>query len=241
MNNHKKDNFKTITYTKIIDLTHIIDTNIPIWPGDPPVEFQTVAKFEQDGYHLRKFSLGEHSGTHINAPNSFYQEKPGIESYSPTSLVVSANMIDIRNKTTFNADYVLKIDDIKNWENQHQTISEGTLLLLQTGWQKKWGNSEAFFNQDNQGKLHFPGFGENATKFLLEERGIIGVGIDTHGVDPGIDHKFTTNKLILSKSGIVLENLNNLDQLPPTNIILVIGIIRLRGGSGTPVSVLAFI
>ncbi|MDJ0554175.1 MAG: cyclase family protein [Microcoleaceae cyanobacterium MO_207.B10] len=79
--------------------------------------------------------MGEHSATHINAPNSFYQEKPGIESYSSTSLVVLANVIDIRYKTKLNPDSTLTIDDIKNWENQHQTLSAETLVLLYTGWQ----------------------------------------------------------------------------------------------------------
>ena len=89
--------------------------------------------------------------------------------------------------------------------------------------------------------MHFPGFGSEATQFLIEQRNIKGVGIDTHGVDPGFDHSFNTNKMILKNNGFVLENLTNLDQLPATGITLIIGILKLTGGSGSPVSVLALI
>jgi kynurenine formamidase len=114
-------------------------------------------------------------------------------------------------------------------------------VLLYTGWQAKWQNPNEFLNQDAQGGLHFPGFAGDTTQFLLEERGIAGVGIDTHGVDPGQNESFATNKQVLEKSKIVLENLTNLDQLPPLGTTLVMGILRLKGGSGTPVSVLAFV
>ncbi len=231
---------KTINYNQIIDLTHIIDTNIPIWPGDPNIEFETVAEIDKDGYYLRGFSLGEHSGTHLNAPNSFYPDKEGIDDYESSSLVVTANVIDIRKKTSLNPDYVLTIDDVQAWEKQDNLIAEKTVVLLYTGWQEKWSDRLSFLNPDPEGKLHFPGFAGETTKFLLEERGIVGVGIDTHGVDGGLDESFATNKLILSRSGIVLENLNNLHLLPPTGATLVIGIIRLKSGSGSPVSVLAF-
>ena len=234
-------NLKSLTYTKIVDLSHVIDPNIPIWQNDPPVEFESVAELEKDGYYLRRFSMGEHSGTHINAPNSFYPDGIGIDSYPSESLVVPAIVIDIRHKTTENPDYALTIDDVLNWEEQHHCIQNGSVVLLYTGWQERWGDVETFFNQVEPGKFHFPGFGAEATRFLLEKRAIAGIGIDTHGVDPGIDEAFTSNKLVLEKPRIVLENLTNLHQLPPTGTTLVIGILRLKGGSGTPVSVLAFV
>jgi kynurenine formamidase len=229
-----------INYSQIIDLTHVIHPNIPIWPGDPNIEFKTVADIDKDGYYLRRFSLGEHSGTHINAPNSFYPDKEGIDEYKSSSLVVAANVINIKKKTAINSDYVLTIDDVKEWEKQYNLIAPETVVLLYAGWQEKWSDRLSFLNPDEAGKLHFPGFAGETTKFLLEERGIVGVGIDTHGVDGGLDESFATNKLILSQSGIVLENLNNLHLLPPTGATLVIGIIRLKSGSGSPVSVMAF-
>ena len=240
-NNFNSNNLRTIAYRQIIDLTHPIHPNIPIWPGDPATEFETVSQIEKDGYFLRKFSMGEHSGTHINAPSSFYTGGASIDSYSPQSLVSPAIAIDIREQSLTNPDYSLTIDDILNWERQHKLIEPGNLVLLYTGWQAKWDDERAFFNRDDREICHFPGFGKAATQFLLEERSIAGIGIDTHGVDPGQDESFVVNKLILEKQRIVLENLANLDLLPAADFTLAIGIIRLLGGSGSPVSVLAFV
>lgn len=240
-NNFNSNNLRTIAYRQIIDLTHPIHPNIPLWRGDPAIEFETVSQIEKDGYFLRKFSMGEHSGTHINAPNSFYAAGASIDSYAPQSLVSAAIAIDIREQSLANPDYTLTIDDILNWERQHKLIEPGNLVLLYTGWQAKWDDERAFFNRDDRGICHFPGFGTAATRFLLEERSIAGIGTDTHGVDTGQDESFAVNKLILEKQRIVLENLANLDLLPAADITLAIGILRLLGGSGSPVSVLAFV
>lgn len=232
--NSKSNTIKTISYSQVIDLSHIIDPNIPQWPGDPPVQFESVAELNQDGYYLRRFSMGEHSGTHMNAPKSFYPDGAGIDRYRAKSLVVPAVAIDICDRAAANPNYALTKDDILGWEAKHDRIPVGSIVLLYTGWQNKWGDAGAFLPQ-------FPGFGTEATCFMLAERGIAGVGIDTHGVDPAADSSFSINKLVLREQKIVLENLTNLDRLPTTGATLVIGILRLRGGSGTPVSVLALI
>lgn len=230
-----------ITYSRVIHLSHIIDKYIPLWPGDPPVEFTTVADISDDGYYLRYFSIGEHSATHINAPNSFYADGAGIDKYPAELLVVSAIVIDICEVVADNSDYALTIADILAWEETYAQIESGSIVLLYTGWQRKWSDRNAFFNQDAEGIMHFPGFSSYATQFLLKERQIAGLGIDTHGVDPGQDNSFTTNRLVLAQQGIILENLTNLDQLPPKGTTLAIAPLRLRGGSGSPVGVLAFV
>jgi len=231
----------SITYTRVIHLSHVIDIDIPQWSGDPTVEFETVAELNNDGYYLRRFSLGEHSATHINAPNSFHRSGVGIDQYPAQSLVVPAVVIDICQATAVNPDYALTIADVLAWEEEYGEISVGCLVILNTGWQKKWLDKSAFLNHDAQGIAHFPGFGSDATQFLLDERQIAGVGIDTHGVDPGQDNSFAINHLVLEKPRIVLENLTNLDQLPPKGTTLAIAVLRLRGGSGSPVGVLAFV
>lgn len=231
----------SITYTRVIHLSHVIDIDIPQWSGDPTVEFETVAELNNDGYYLRRFALGEHSATHINAPNSFHSYSMGIDQYPAQSLVVPAVVIDIRQAAAVNSDYALTIADVVAWEEQYGEISHNCVVILNTGWQKKWSDKSAFLNHDAQGIAHFPGFGSDATQFLLNERQIAGVGIDTHGVDPGQDNSFATNRLVLEQRRIVLENLTNLDQLPAKGTTLAIGILRLRGGSGSPVGVLALV
>lgn len=227
---------KTIVYSRVIHLSHIIHPQIPQWPGDPAVEFEPVANIQQDGYFLRRFSMGEHSATHANAPNSFHPDMMGIDGYSAESLVVPAVVINQVDQAATHPDYLLTLDDLFTWEATHQKIASETVVLLYTGWQKKWSNQDEFINQQ-----HFPGFAPETTEFLLNQRQIAGVGIDTHGVDSGQDMTFSTNQQVLSRQGIVLENLTNLDQLPAIGTTLAIGILRLKDGSGSPAAVLAFI
>lgn len=240
--NNQNTGQKTITYSRVVSLSQPIYPGIPLWPGDPPVEVEVVATFAEYGYYLRRFSIGEHSATHMNASNSFIENGgQGIDAYAPDSLVFPAVVIDIRDKAAANPDYALTKDDVLAWEKQYGKIPAGSLVILFTGWQDKWNDPVAFFNEDAEGGLHFPGFDGETSRFLFEERGVIGMGIDTHGVDPGQDETFATNMQIAEHNGIALECLGGLDQLPPTGATLVVGALPLKEGSGSPVSVLAFI
>lgn len=229
-----------IHYSRIVDLSHVITPSIPLWPGDPAVTFEVWASQEQDGYYLRRFSLGEHSATHMNAPNTFYRDAIGIDGYTPESLVRPAAVIDIRHRVQANPDYVICAEDIEHWERVYGRIEAGSVVVFHTGWQALWHAPEQFIQQDAHG-LHFPGVGADATRFLLAERQIAGIGIDTHGVDPGQDTSFASNHLVLAQEGIILECLTCLEQLPPKGSTLAIGVLRLEAGSGSPVSVLAFV
>jgi kynurenine formamidase len=182
--------------------------------------------------------MGEHSATHMNAPNSFFADGMGIEGYQPQDLVRPAVVIDVRAQST--PDYEISVQDIEDWERQHGLIEAGSVVLMYTGWQHLWNDPTAFFGQDAQGS-HFPGIGEAAIGFLLEQRQIAGVGIDTHGVDPGQSSTFATNHAVLAGNGIVLECLTNLDKLPAKGTTLVIGVLALEGGSGSPAAVMALI
>lgn len=232
---------KSIHYSHVVDLSHVITPEIPLWPGDPPVEFETVARLERDGYTLRRFAMGEHSATHMNAPLGFDTAGAGIDRYWPEALIVPAVVIDVCRQAAADADFSLLVDEIARWEAVHGRIPAGSLVVLYTGWQERWHDPAAFLDRDRQGGLHFPGFAELTIRFLLERRGIAGVGSDAHGIDPGQSTDFASNRLVLARQGIVLENLTNLDQLPPTGTTLVIGILRLQGGSGSPASVLALV
>jgi kynurenine formamidase len=232
---------RMIRYSRIVDLSHRIDPDIPRWTGDPTIDFTPTAQIASEGYYLRRFSMGEHSGTHMNAPSSFFDDASGIDGYPPECLVVSTCVIDQCEKAELDADYMLSIEDVLAWEAINGKIPAGSLVILFTGWQSRWHTPPAFLNYDEQGLPHFPGFSEATALFLLTERSIAGVGIDTHGVDSGQDTTFATNRAVLAQQGIVLECLTNLEQLPSTGTTLAIGILRLKDGSGSPASVLAFV
>jgi kynurenine formamidase len=231
---------KEIQFKKIINLSHVIEPSMPIWPGDPEVIFTPIAQIEPDGYYLRNFSMGEHSATHMNSGNSFFAGGASIDSYTADQLVRKAVVIDIRDKTATNADYQLTKDDVRAWENRNGRIQKDSVVILFTGWQDKWSNPTAFFGQDANG-LHFPGFAGETTTWLLAERQIAGVGTDTHGVDPGQDIDYQTNNAVLQEKGIALENLTNLDKLKPSGNTIVMGPLALKDGSGSPLTVLGFV
>lgn len=239
---------KTITYTRVVDLSHVLHQDIPRWPGDPPVAFEPVVQPDKDGGYVRRFSMSEHGGTHLNSPNSFHAGGVSVDKYPPESLIMPAIVVDVRDWAVADPDYALSPAEVQAWEQRHSSVPAGSVVLLYTGWQAKWHDPVAFLGQEADGGLHFPGFGVYAARFLLEERGVAGLGIDTHGVDPGQDVTFATNRLVAAYSNpprqqprIVLENLTNLDQLPPIGATLVIGVLRLKDGTGSPVSVLAFV
>ncbi len=232
---------RTISFNTVVDLSWPIHPEIPLWPGDPAVVFQVVANLDADGCFMRRFSRGEHSATHMNAPSSFYPDGISVDQYAPETLVAPAAVIDCRRLASADADCTLGIDEVLAWEKQHGPVPQGGILLLHTGWQDNWSQPKAYLGGDGPDALHFPGFGQGAARYLLAQRGVLGLGIDTHGVDGGQDRTFSINKLVLQQPRIVLENLCNLDKLPPTGATLVIGLPRLEGGSGAPVAVLAFV
>ena len=228
-------------FHQVIDLSHTLHPNIPQWPGDPKPEFEEVASLDRDGFYLRRFSLGEHSGTHVNAPAGFHPDGVGIDQYLPSAFVAPAIVIDVRERALVNPDYRLGVNVLLEWEKEHGSVPAGSLALLHTGWDEKWHDPNAYLGKGDDGVLHFPGFGVEALGVLLTQRGAAGIGIDTHGVDGGRDTTFSINRRALEQPRIVLENLCNLGQLPPLGATLVIGALQLQGGSGSPASVLAFI
>jgi len=232
---------KTISYTRVVSLSQEIHPGIPLWPGDPQVEFEAVARLEDEGYNLRRFAMGEHSGSHMNAPRSFFRDGPSIDTYPAESLVSPASVIDVREQAEADPDYALTLGDLEDWEGRHGLVPAGNVVLLHTGWQRLWGSPRKFLGLDNDGGFHFPGFGISAARHLLMERNVSGLGTDTAGVEPGTDQDFSVNKVVLERRRIVLENLANLDQLPASGATLVIGVLLLSGGTGSPASVLAFV
>jgi kynurenine formamidase len=232
----------TVWYSRVVDLSHVISPSIPLWPGDPHVVVKVVATMKKDGYYLRSFTIGEHSATHVNAPNSFIAgNSESITSYPASRRVVPAVVIDIRDKAAANPDYQLTKQDVLAWEGKHGKIAPNSFVVLLTGWEDKWNDPKAFINQDSKGKLHFPGFAGATTTWLLAERQISGVGIDTHGVDPGLDTSHATNTQIAKAHKIAIECMANLDQLPPKGATLVIGPLQLQNGSGSPACIIAFV
>ena len=232
---------RTISYSRVVDLSHVIHPDIPCWPGDPPVNIRAAAAVETEGYRLNAVSIGEHSGTHLNAPRSFFADGQGVDAYPAQSLVAPAVVIDVTGPAESNPDYTFGAGDLAAWEQRCGPVPRGSLVLLRTGWDQKWPDPRRFFGYDAQGCMHFPGFGLDSASTIMDHRAAAGLGTDGPGVDPAQDPAFAVNKLVLKQPRLVLENLNNLGDLPELGSTLVIGILRLRDGTGSPASVIALV
>ena len=239
--NEGPDLLGAFLHSRIVDLTHPLSDQMPLWPGDPPPEFTDWANTSRDGYFLRRFSLSEHAGTHLTAPAGFYPDGKTVDEYKAKELVKPAVVMDVRQHCRANPDYALTAADLTAWESRHRRVPADSVVLLFTGWADRWANPQDYLGTDENGRLHFPGFGIDAAAFLVNQRSVSGLGTDTAGVEPGIDVSFFASRLVLSQPRIILENLTNIHQLPPTGSVLVIGLLRLVGGSGSPAAVIAFV
>jgi kynurenine formamidase len=156
-------------------------------------------------------------------------------------LVTPAAVVDVRLQVAANADYALSLDEMTRWEARHGRILAESVVLLVTGWEARWPDEAAYLNCDAEGVMHFPGFSPQTVQWLVDERGVRGLGIDTPGIDPGCDTAFRSNQQLLQGRRFHLENLARLDRLPPTGAWLFIGALPLVGGTGSPARVIAFV
>ncbi len=205
------------------------------------MQFEDWAAFDPYSYFLRRFSMSEHAGTHLSAPASFHPGGRTVDEFKPQDLVKPAVVIDVRHRCRSNRDYALTVDDLGEWESRHGKVPSGCLALLLTGWPERWNDPPRYLGTDAAGTLHFPGFGPDAAAQLVNDSQVSGLGTDTPGVEPGVDSAFTISRMALASNLVVLQNLTNLDRLPPTGAVLVIGILKLEGGSGSPAAVTAIL
>jgi kynurenine formamidase len=230
-----------LTDWQVIDLTQPLLKNLPLWPGDPAFEVEAWASYDTDGYFINRIAIGEHSGTHWGTPNTFIEGARSADMIPASELVVPAVVIDIRDKAAADVDYRLTVDDVTAWEAEHGPIAPGSVVILFTGWEDKWTDPAAFINEDADGVLHWPGFSAEAAQFLVDERGAVGLGTDTHGADPGNDEEFGASFAMYDANGMILECLGGLDQMPATGATLVVGGLPIEGGSGSPARIFAFV
>ncbi|MBC8553267.1 MAG: cyclase family protein [Candidatus Brocadiales bacterium] len=218
----------------IIDLTYPLNKSNAYWPAPSyaPFTYKTVATLKDDGVFSGAYSTPEHLGTHIDAPNHFEDSQLSVDKLSLDTLVGPATVIDISAKVANNVDYELTVADIIDWEEANGRIQERSIVLLNTGWWRRWDDYEEYKNVDDAGKLHFPGYSADAAVFLIDKRGINGIGIDTLSADCGMSVDFAVHHIINGAGKYILENVSNLDKLPTTGATLIIAPIKIEGGSG---------
>jgi len=225
---------------KVVDLTIPLGTDIIMWPGAPSPEMETLVTVAHDGYFARRVSFFEHTGTHFDAPCHFIEGKATVDKIPADTLVRPAVVIDISKEIGSNADAVLTLQHVKDWEKVNGVVPKDAAILLRTGWEEFNTNKLKYAGPD--GDLHFPGYGVEAAQYLVNERAATGLGIDTLGIDSGNKADFPVHSQVSHPKGLWhLENLQNLKQLPAIGAWIVVGVLPLVGGSGSPARVFALV
>lgn len=243
----------------MVDLTHVLSSSFPSWPGDRPFEMRTVSRIGAapalgsldigsvdlgplgSKFYANELTLHEHTGTHIDAPAHASRGGITVERIDPRDLVVPIAVIDIAARAAKNPDALLGVQDILDWERDHGTLPDRSLVALHSGWSARLSTRGAFTNQDMLGVLHTPGFDPAAVRFLVDERDIVGIGTDTLTIDAGRSTDYGAHVGVLGAGKYAVEVLANLDKIPPVGATVFVGAPTHAGGSGGPCRVLALV
>lgn len=233
--------------TKLIDLTYALDEQTVFWPTNRPFTWEKAAWGRTaNGYWYASgdFSMSEHGGTHIDAPIHFAEGRLAVDEIPVQKLIAPAIVIDVRSAVEENPDYRLSMRDLETWEARHGPIVQGAVVLMLTGWGKRWPDPIRYLGSSTPSDpktLHFPGFSKEAADFLVKERHVHGIGIDTPSIDYGSSRDFIVHQIINGANLYGLENVANLEKVPPKGAILVALPIKIRGGTGGPVRIIAIL
>lgn len=240
---------------KVVDLTQPLYEKTPIiqlpapFANSPGFEMHAVSRYDEKGpaWYWNWFKMGEHTGTHIDAPRHWVTGKAreSVDEIPPEHLVAPAVVIDVEKKVASDPDYLLSRADIEAWERVHGRIPENCWVLMRTGWSRFAHDRERFLNVGGDGRPHWPGFSEESATFFIQQRPVLGVGTEAVGTDAGSaaghDPPFPNHSIMHGAGRYGLTSLVNLHQLPPVGALLIAAPLKIKGGSGSPARVLALI
>lgn len=240
---------------RVVDLTQPLSPETPVielppmFGASPPLSVERISNYDDAGpmWYWNTLHLGEHTGTHFDAPVHWITGRDLPDNTTDTlpvgQFVAPACVVDVSAESAANPDFLLTRDHLQAWEAQHGRIPAGAWLLLRTDWSKRTGR-EAFLNANETGS-HTPGFDPDALRFLAQERDVRGVGVETVGTDAGqaggFDPPFPAHNIMHGAGKLGLASLCNLDQLPPTGAVIIAAPLKIVQGSGSPVRVLALV
>ena len=236
-----------IDEAKLVDLTYPLDEQTVFWPTNKPFTRERAAwgrTAKGYWYASGDFSMSEHGGTHIDAPIHFGEGRLAVDEIPLRKLIAPAVVIDVRPSVAENRDYRLSRKDLERWESRYGPIQQGTVVLMLTGWGQGWPDKSRYLGSSTPADpktLHFPGFSKEAAEFLVRERHVDGIGIDTPSIDYGPSQDFIVHQIINGANLYGLENIANLERLPPNGAILVALPIKIKGGTGGPVRIIAIL
>lgn len=239
---------------RVVDLTQTLSEDTPVLVLPPefgqcaPFSREEISRYDERGvaWYWSNFTVSEHTGTHFDAPVHWISgaelENNSVDKVPPQKLIAPAVVIDCSAEAAADPDFLLKVEHIAAWEAQHGTIPAGSWVLFRTDWSKR--DVDAYTNRREDG-AHTPGPSTEAVRFLIDERKILGFGVETIGTDAGQAHllepPYPAHTLLHAAGLYGLQCLENLDQLPPTGAVVVAPPLKIRDGSGSPLRVLALV
>jgi kynurenine formamidase len=229
----------------IVDLTYSFDEKTVYWPTAKPFLWEKEAWGKSAGgywYTAARYSASEHGGTHLDAPIHFGEGKLAMDEIPVEHLVRPAIVVDIAKACEKDADYRLSVTDLTDWEKANGKIPDNSILLIHTGWGRFWPEKKQYLGTDAPGdtaNLHFPGISREAAEFIAKERKINGVGIDTASIDHGQSKDFIAHQIIYGANIFGLENVANLEKLPTKGATIIALPMKIKGGTGGPVRIIA--
>ena len=228
---------------RVVDLTHTFDDKTLYWPtSDISFTLTPVSRGPTPGgwfYAANTFCAPEHGGTHLDAPFHFAEKGATADA---TLLLAPGLVIDVTAQAARDPDYRLTADDVRRWEKVHGRIPEGAIVLLRTGWSKRWPDRKSYFGDDtpkDASKLHFPSYGKDSAELLVNERKVAALGVDTPSIDHGPSKDFIVHRISSAREVPGLENLDALEALPDSGVWIVALPMKIGGGSGAPLRIVA--
>lgn len=233
---------------QIVDLTHPFNEQTVYWPTAPSTfELERLAYGRTEAgyfYAANAFSAPEHGGTHVDAPIHFAEGRRTADEIPLEQLIGPAAVIDVSEQAAADRDYRLTREDVLAFEREHGRIAPETIVLLRTGWSRFWPDASAYLGGGTAGDasdLHFPSYGEDAVRLLVEQRRVAAIGADVASIDYGASQDFIVHQIALAADVPGLENLTGLDALPPTGAYVIALPMKIEGGSGGPLRAVALV
>jgi kynurenine formamidase len=231
-----------------VDLTHAFTEDTIFWPTDTAgFEHEELSYGATPGgwfYSAYRYSAAEHGGTHLDAPIHFAEGRQTADAIPLSSLVGPAAVVDVSDRA--HRDYLVSVADLRSWEAAHGAIPDGAIVLLRTGWGARYGDRTAYLGTDLTGpdavaELHFPGLDPEAAQWLVDERSIAALGLDTPSLDYGQSKDFRSHVILNSADIPGFENVANLERLPASGSYVVALPMKIADGSGGPLRIVAFV
>jgi kynurenine formamidase len=232
---------------ELVDLSHTYDEHTIYWPTAEGFRLRKDADgVTPAGYYYAANSLftSEHGGTHIDAPIHFAQGHQAVDAIPLSRLIGAALVIDVTAKSQANADYQVTTEDFANFEREHGTIPDNAIVLIRTGFSQRWPDAARYLGTATRGEegakqLHFPGLHPDAARWLVANRRIAAIGIDTASIDYGQSSLFESHRVLYERDVPAFENITALERLPISGSYVIALPMKIGGGSGAPLRAVA--